>query len=314
MPCDLIMTQIPCDLPYFIKTGSLGFNKTYNEFLTKRVNTSRFLIGASPKKFQDVMLVPQKINYFFDTVVSKSKNYFETFPLFITTKREFKTRKLNTFLSPLLFSHNNVSLNLPVVVSGYPYIQQIDYMARRIKPADLTRLYETGKFKRNIRNTFDDFINSNRSLFYDASIRYNYELIFEASRYYNNIVAFVCTKNIEEITDLFLKERTGNEPTIEELVRSKTGNPLKLSFSNYLKNLVVLDAVYDKYLNDYFWPNKIFPFIVDETMPGYDYGKLFTPTLIDHFSKGIGASIIDLEKERDEVESLEKLFEDKLDN
>lgn len=308
------MTQIPCDLPYFIKSGQHGFQKTYKEFLTKRTNSSKFLISANPSTFQDVMLTPQKISYFFENTVARSNNYFEIYPLFMSTRRSDKGRKLNSFLSPLLFTYNNISLNLPIVISGYPYLQLIDYMARKIKPKDLSYLCETGKRDGNIRDTFDAFINKNKSTLHDVAIQYNYEMIYQASQYYNNIIAFVKSNDIEDISALFYKERTGKEPTITEMIKPKSGNHRNLSFTNYLKNLIALDAVYDKYLFDYFWANKVFPYLIDPTMHGSNYATTFTQTLVNHFNENLGRPIIDMEKDLDEVESLEKLFKDKLDD
>lgn len=253
-------------------------------------------------------MVPQKVKYFFETTVQRSTDYFDVHPLFITTKRAYKGRKLNTFLSPLLYSYNNLSINLPVMVSGYPYIQMVDNIARRISPKDMSTLVDRGKYDNNMIESFDKFINISRERLLAESTEYNYELLFDVAKYYNNIIAFVQSRDVELIVARFHEQRTGNEPSIEEIVKKKAGNPERLSFTNYIKNIIAVDAVYDKYLYDFFWPNDVFPYIVDEAFAGADYGKLFTDMLVNHFKHNFGRHIVDMEKEIDDVKNFEKMF------
>ena len=308
----MIFTQLHCDSPLFIKTEGKSFKQTYKDFISRKTYTSSFHVNPKPLKFQQITLTPNKLNTLFEKNIIRSPDIYEIHPLFVSVKDNSGYKNMDLFLSPLLFAYNNIDFKVPIGVLGYPYLVEIDYWAKTIKPNKMLSLYHEGKTRGDMRVVFDKFFDEHRSQYMKYRNMFSYRMLLESSYYYNEILAFVDYRDIDGIASQFKNRPNQAAISPDKLVSINEHSFPKIEFTSYLTNVIILDAVYERFLYEYFWPNKLFPYEIGDNFIGSDYGIVYIETLINHFKEQYVTNLVHKKKPIDDVEGLEMMFKDKI--
>lgn len=212
----------------------------------------------------------------------KSSDEFEMGSTFFYSKRYITLKyEVDCFLTPFLYAYNNAEKMIPVIVNDFPILLYREYVARRIKLADLMEIYYTFAEENKIGNYNFDPTLLKPEIFIKPKIDYLTEIIKQS--------CFIGKKGLA-IVDMncaeFIAEEWGNiaaNPKIENLgnflseSKDQSDFDPNLSFSDYIHKHVLLDLIFDNFLQENFVKFKSFPYNCENTV-GRDmsFSHIFT--------------------------------------
>jgi len=116
---DAIYLQIPPDLPYFIKTQN-SFQKSWQKFIKGRYDY-KFFVNPNPNYLADITLSKENIHALVSGPMLQATDSFILNANYLYSHDHITDRfKINSFLTPLIYSYNNHSQNTPIIIGDYP--------------------------------------------------------------------------------------------------------------------------------------------------------------------------------------------------
>lgn len=141
-----MLTQVPCDSPFFIRTQQ-SYLKAWYYFLSTNSQPYKFFVNPSPQSIDDLTMNKQRIEMWIDGPVKCTPEVFHINGSFIFSRDHIKQNQFNqnNFLIPFLSGNEGFVNNL--VVADFPQFKLMNLLAHRMTV-------------QQVRQAFDDWIES----------------------------------------------------------------------------------------------------------------------------------------------------------
>ncbi|CAG9313124.1 unnamed protein product [Blepharisma stoltei] len=258
-----IITQLPADLPWFIKADE-NVNLEWTNFL--KTGKGRFLCSPRPKYLQDIILNAERLSHFMIGAVLnspeeltniKSIMYTNTHDSFIP--EESDPMKPDSFTTTLLWAASNPSRLDCLIPFDLPELIYRDQIARTIDLNTLREALKTllGEFE-NEKKYDLRFVNP--QIFINNKVNYMAEIIKQTLITYqdNTIVVAVENKLVDPLTEAWKNVPYDSVSFDEFLTIPKMDKDT--TFSNYIEKHVLLDILLGTYISQFYIKNKLFPY------------------------------------------------------
>ncbi|CAD8046772.1 unnamed protein product [Paramecium primaurelia] len=252
----VIMTDLPVDDPFFIKTES-NYKQTWKSFIENKL-TPTFLINPQPITLPDVHLHKNKVNWIFENNISKNSQFIIN-PTNISeiTKSVFdkEIEIIDILKTPFLFSYHHTT---PIVINGYPELNYRYYLAENCQLDDLKELLKEKKIaKQEKRRNFDPFL-LQPDLFILPKIKFMIEIIKMTLTSYSTGVIITESNKINQIEEEW-KQSSHRSITTDLRTQIYPVKPIKET-EEFIKKLIILDELISPFIYDNFVKFNSFPY------------------------------------------------------
>ena len=269
MKIDNIVTQIAPDEPFFIKTED-SYRIAWLKFLKGKFEY-KFIINPNPINLADLILDANRLKFLIDGSFMKSSEDFEMGSNFFYSKRPMTNKlEVDCFLTPFLYSYNNVEKTIPIIVNDFPIILYREYIVRHISMSDLKQLYASYLEEEQKGNKNFDPALIKPDIFIEPKIEYLTEVIKQSCFLGKKILAIVDMNCAE-----FIAEKWKNSPelnkiqSLQKILKDKklqNDNDDQLTFTEYIEKHVILDLMLDNFIQENFVDHRSFPFSGENTI------------------------------------------------
>lgn len=272
-----IITQLPADHPWFVKTEK-NVNAAWKKFLT--TSEAKFLCKPRPKYLQDIILGPEKLSHFLIGAVLHSPDELSNIQSIMYSNShgffpepEVDYFKPDAFATPLLWVASNPGTADCLIVGDMPELIYRDQIARSIEL----------KILKDGLKTYMDSVDSNGSkfdirfvhkdIFITKKVKYMAEIIKQGLLTYNKIVVVVEKQLLEPLEEAWVK--VSHDPIDFQQLLEIPKMPSNVNLADYVEKHVILDIMLGNFLNDFYIKHKIFPYSAHGAIGADDAGYDF---------------------------------------
>lgn len=267
MKPDSVITSLPCDAPYFIRTQQ-SYLKAWFYFLTTTNQPYKFYVNPSPSGLQDISMSREKVESWVDGPVKCTPEIFSLQSNFIFSRDRINEVQFNqnNFFVP--FTSANEGFLSNVVVGGIPQFQYYNYLAITHSLSDLRAAFDDMLEVKRGNLTGDseyDFEIKNHQMFLPKKVRYTNEVIKQVLLAQNRALVLVDKNHLdflaEDWADNVLVEKNTGGTKVENLSKFYSMDEARISDSaEYIEKLVLVDYLYDNPITHYFVKFQKFPY------------------------------------------------------
>lgn len=262
-----MVTQVPCDSPFFIRTQQ-SYLKAWYYFMTTSNQPYRFFVDPAPNRVSDLAMDRQKVDHWIDGPVKCTPEVFHLAGSFIFSRDRVDEQQFNqnAFLVPFMCSHEG-GLET-VVVGGIPQFLHLECLAHRISLQDLRQAFDDSLATRGGRLEGDseyDFELKHHELFLPKKIGFTNEVIKQTLLSARKALVVVDKNHLDFLAEDWQKnieidEKSGKTPVHDLSSFYSAKNPAIKDLAEHIEKLVLLDFLYDSPITHYFVKFKRFPF------------------------------------------------------
>lgn len=198
----------------------------------------------------------------------KTPEEFELGSVFLYSKNK-KTFKLEVdcFLTSLLFSYNNKDKIIPIILNDFPLLQYRERIVWNIELKDLKELFNSYIESIQEKNIYFDPCLLKPDIFIEPKITYLTEIIKQSCFMGKKIIAIVDINCAELIADIWKSESNLDEIiNLQKILKTSNKKKMSMSFSDYIEKHVMLDIMFDNFVQENFIAYKNFPFDAEGTL------------------------------------------------
>ena len=252
-----------------VKVYMLIFNKFINlawlKFLKGKFDY-KFLVNPKPRYLSDIILDQDKTKMFIEGPIMKSEDLFEIAPTFLYSKKaNVINLQVDCLLNPILYSYNNPEKKINTVVNDIPILIHRDYVARQASLKDLRDLFDN--YVESLEDDSDNFDPAllRPELFIEPKIDYITEVLRQSCLISQKILAIMDFNHVEFVADKWL--------TLDKKIKNLSDCIIKpgkgtgdLTYLEYVEKQVILDLIFDPFVQQNFIKFESFPFSANDTI------------------------------------------------
>ena len=259
-----VITQLPCDAPYFIRTQQ-NYLRAWYYFMNMPNQPYKFFVSPLPDGVADLVMNRQKVEYWIDGPVKCTPEIFKLSSNFIFSRDRILDTQFNqnNFFVP--FVSANEGFTDSVVVGGIPHFKLLDFLARTVPITTLKDAFHDNLSQRRGElgggHEFD-FELKYSDTFLPLPIKYFAEVIRQSLVITPRVLALVDKNHLDFLSAEWEKPIKGDV----KLKVQSLGSMFDLAVSDikeistYIEKLVYVDFLYDNPITHYFVKFKKFPY------------------------------------------------------
>lgn len=256
-----VITSLPCDEPYFIRTDQ-NYLKAWTNFVKQGENIPyKFYISSEPSNISELLFSKERAEMWLNGTIKNSSDIFSLTGNFIftrdsTTESQFNQ---NNFLSP--FNYVSQSSNDPfLIVGGYPILRLIEKVSNELELSQVQEIFED--FIESLDPSAPgqkemDFEVRHSEVCIRPQTDYLAQIVRQTAEIANNTLVII-PKNYQD--ELHHSWRRMPEEIIPlNTYLEYTNNAEYEGFTDYVEKIAILDILYDRFISNYFINNNRFP-------------------------------------------------------
>jgi hypothetical protein len=268
-PC--IVTQLPPDLPYFLKT-STEIVPSWKAFMEK--GQGSFLVKPWPDVLSDVAMSQEKLTSLSQMVLN-SPDYFYTGSGTVSTycpqlednviDRQIKTLQTDNFFVPIMWAINNFSAAKCVFLADLPDLVYRDQVVRH--PWTIHKFRELFNSYLDQVTTHKDHFDIrflDKAVFLDSKVAHITEVIKQACMSFPKVLVVVEYDLLEFIEAAWV-DLDAQPKTLKSVIPAVEGS---VPFVDTVEKHVLLDVMFEPLLNDWYIPYQFYPYTGEGSITG----------------------------------------------
>ena len=229
------------------------------------------MVNPNPSNLADLVIESNKLQFFLDGALLNTPEEFELGSIFLySNNRKNSKIEIDCMLSTFLYSHNNSGKPIPIIINDIPLLKYRENIVWNISLKDLQDLFKSylDSIQKNVDKNFDPCLLM-PEIFIKPKIDYITEIIKQSCFIGKKNLALVDVNCVEFVADCWknnwkLDEIINLQALLHGLNTKKKESAL--SFSDYIEKHVILDIMFDRFVNENFVQFKSFPFTGENTI------------------------------------------------